>query len=173
MLVSLGMHGTIGIESAEVFDVIILDLPDPSNFAVSKLYSREFYASLVQRLAGHGAIVTQAGSPLFAREAFWSIAETFSVTGNPLVPGEGLEILPYHAHVPSFGNWGFVIAHAGPLRTKSAPFPPDLKFINASHWDAMKRFPNDTAAVPVDANSVITHALVTYYRDGWERWFGQ
>ena len=155
------------------FDVVILDLPDPSTFAVSKLYSREFYTELAQNLSAYGVIVTQAGSPFFAREAFWSIVETLSVAGNPVAPGQGLDALPYHVHVPSFGDWGFVLAHPQALRAKPAAYPQGLAFLTPKLWPGMQQFPVDTGPVDVDPNSIITHALVSYYRDGWEKWFGQ
>ena len=67
----------------ETYDVILLDLPDPRDFAVSKLYSREFYPAIAARLSPRGVLVTQAGSPVFAREAFWSVVETLGTTRNP------------------------------------------------------------------------------------------
>lgn len=156
-----------------IYDVIILDLPDPANFAVSKLYSREFYTSLVERLAAHGTLVTQSGSPVFARQAYWSIAATLEAVRNPLSPGETLSILPYHTYVPSFGDWGFVLAHMQPLRATPAALPEGLRFLNAELWPALQRFPEDTARVEAEPNSVITHALVSYYEEGWARWFGR
>ena len=39
-------------ETREVFDVIIVDFPDPTNFSIGKLYTSSFYALLDQRLAG-------------------------------------------------------------------------------------------------------------------------
>lgn len=53
-------------DSTEVFDVIIINLPDPKNLSLSKLYSRQFYGALVERLSVQGVMVTQSGSPLFA-----------------------------------------------------------------------------------------------------------
>ena len=156
-----------------LYDVIVLDLPDPSTLAVSKLYSQEFYGTLVQRLSAHGVIVTQAGSPLFARQAFWCIVETLAETNNPYVLGEDLGIVPYHAHVPSFGDWGFVLAHPQPLRPDLTALPKGLAFLQADLWQGMQRFPVDTGPVPVEVNSIITHALVNYYEDGWTRWFGR
>ncbi len=155
-----------------VFDVIILDLPDPANFAVSKLYSHEFYTALTQHLAAHGVLITQSGSPLFARHAFWSIAETLAVTPNPLIPGEALETIAYHTYVPSFGDWGFVLAHMQPLPKTPAAFPEGLRYLNPATWAAMQSWPEDIGPVDVEPNSVLTHTLVGYYEDGWSRWFG-
>ena len=44
----------------EYFDVIIIDLPDPNNSALARLYSKEFYKVVKQKLARDGVVVTQA-----------------------------------------------------------------------------------------------------------------
>ncbi|MEL7348586.1 MAG: polyamine aminopropyltransferase [Pseudomonadota bacterium] len=158
-------------EEGEPFDVAILDLPDPADFTVSKLYAREFYALLIARMAGHGVVVTQAGSPLFARRAFWSIERTLAGTATPGTPGTRLRTLPYHAHVPSFGAWGFVIAAPGALRDIPLPPPEGLKFYAPALWPGMGVFPADMGSVEVEENSIVTHPLVAYYEAGWARWF--
>ena len=158
-------------ESDGLFDVVILDLPDPASFAVSKLYAREFYALLARRLARHGVLVTQAGSPLFARRAFWSIERTLAGAPNPYAPGETLSTVPYHAYVPSFGDWGFVLVSLGARRAEPLPPPPGLRFYTPALWPAMQVFPADTGPLEVEENSVITHPLVAYYEAGWARWF--
>ncbi len=158
-------------QDARVFDVAILDLPDPSGFSVSKLYSVEFYSRLMDRLAGHGVLITQAGSPLFARDAFWSIEATLRAARNPAQPGEALRTLPYRAYVPSFGEWGFVMAAPGGLRPDAAPLPDDLEFFDPKLWPGMTTFPIDTGPVDVEPNSIRSHPLVRYYKDGWAEWF--
>lgn len=157
--------------STDQFDVIIIDLPDPKNLALSKLYSREFYAILVERLAGDGVLVTQAGSPLYARQAFWSVAETLSETRNPLHPGDGLWTLPFHVNVPSFGEWGFVMAGFAPLAPRQPRWPEGLRFMSDAAWQAARLFQPDLDRLPVDANSIQSHALLGYYLDGWDKWF--
>ncbi|MEM9781242.1 MAG: polyamine aminopropyltransferase [Pseudomonadota bacterium] len=154
-----------------LFDIAILDLPDPSTFAVSKLYSREFYNRLAGRMAANGMIVTQAGSPLFARRAFWSVERTLGAVENPYRPGATLPTLPYHAYVPSFGDWGFVLAPLGALRGAPAAPPDPLGFWHPDLWSALQRFPADTGPVAVETNSILSHALVDYYEAGWARWF--
>lgn len=152
-----------------IYDLIVLDLPDPRDFAVSKLYSREFYAPLVNRISPRGAIVSQAGSPLFARRAFWSVVETFESTGNPIAPDGALSVVPYHAYVPSFGDWGFVMASTRPL-PDPGPLPPGLKFFAPEVWPVMTVFDGDTGRVAAEPNSIITHPLVRYYENGWAVW---
>ncbi|WP_346346583.1 polyamine aminopropyltransferase [Thetidibacter halocola] len=158
-------------DSPQAFDIILLDLPDPKNLALSKLYSREFYAVLVERLAADGLLVTQAGSPLYARQAFWSVVATLGDTRNPVAPGQGLSVVPYHAHVPSFGEWGFALASLAPLADRAPRWPEGLQFMSGATWTAARHFPADIARVAVETNRIQSHALLGYYLDGWDRWF--
>ncbi|OWU86105.1 spermidine synthase [Oceanicola sp. 22II-s10i] len=158
-------------ESGESYDVIIVDLPDPKNIALSKLYSLEFYAVLIDRLSAQGILVTQAGSPLFARQAFWSVATTLGATRNPQRPGEGLWTLPYHVYVPSFGDWGFVIAAPMQPRGTSPVLPDGLRYLTPETWAAAQVFGTDTGPIAAEVNSIRDHALVGYYNQGWDAWF--
>ena len=58
--------------------------------------------ALGHHLSERGAFVVQSTSPMFARKSFWCIEET--------IKQAGYRTFPYHAYVPSFGEWGFVLA---------------------------------------------------------------
>ncbi|MGN6890620.1 polyamine aminopropyltransferase, partial [Neisseria sp. P0014.S004] len=62
--------------SSEKFDVIIIDLPDPSNFSLGKLYSVPMYRLVARHLEPQGKIVVQSTSPYFAPNAYWSVVAT-------------------------------------------------------------------------------------------------
>lgn len=160
-------------EAEGTFDVIIADLPDPKSIALSKLYSIEFYAMLAERLSSHGLLVTQAGSPTFATEAFWITEATLAATRNPIAPGETLETVAYQTYLPSFGNWGFVMAGQSLPATDRAPELPDgLRYLTAEVWQAAQAFGVDQVQpedVPV--NTIQGHPLVAAYQRGWEFWF--
>ncbi len=83
------------------FDVIIVDLPDPSHPDLNKLYSDFFYARLKELLSGDGAIVVQSTSPYHAKKAFVSIGKTMQAAGYLTEQ--------YHTNVPTFGEWGWTI----------------------------------------------------------------
>ena len=59
-------------EQGDLFDVIIIDLPDPSNVDIARLYTTEFYKKIARRLSVDGIMITQASSPWVERKAFWS-----------------------------------------------------------------------------------------------------
>jgi spermidine synthase len=147
-------------EAQDTFDVIVVDFPDPTNFAIGKLYTSAFYALLDQRLAASGYAVVQTTSPLVARQSFWTVART--------IESVGLTATPYHAHVPSFGEWGYVIASHRPYRQGDA-LPAGLRFLSVPTQALMFDFPLDMARVPAEVNRLSNQVLVTTYEQEWGR----
>lgn len=87
---------------ADPADVLIVDLPDPNSIELAKLYSREFYRKARRAMARDGVMVVQATSPYHARETFLCIRRTLA--------SAGFGTLPIHDNVPSFGDWGWILA---------------------------------------------------------------
>jgi spermidine synthase len=108
---------------SRLFDVILIDLPDPTSEALAKLYSREFYRLVERRMARDGVMAMQATSPYFFHQSFWTIHAT--------IKSAGLAPIPYHAKVPSFGNWGFVVAAKHPLNVSRLAVNVPTRFLNA------------------------------------------
>jgi spermidine synthase len=142
----------------ETFDVIVVDFPDPTNFSIGKLYTNSFYALLDKRLAASGYAVIQTTSPLVARQSFWTVVNT--------IESVGLRAAPYHAHVPSFGEWGFVIASRRPYRQPTG-LPEDLRFLNLQSLPLLFDFPQDMGRVPTEVNRLSNQVLVTTYEMEW------
>ena len=140
------------------FDVIVVDFPDPTNFAIGKLYTHSFYALLQQRLAASGYAVIQTTSPLIARHSFWTVVTT--------VESVGWSAMPYHAHVPSFGEWGFVIASYRPWRAPTE-LPPGLRFIERNSLALLFDFPPDMARVDAPVQRLSNQVLVHSYEREW------
>ena len=145
-------------DTEEVFDVIVVDFPDPTNFAIGKLYTNSFYALLDQRLSASGYAVIQTTSPLVARKSYWTVAQTMESTG--------LTVTPYHAHVPSFGEWGFIIASHRPWRQPDT-LPSGLRFLSLDTLPLLFDFPLDMARVPAQVNRLSNQILVTTYEQEW------
>jgi spermidine synthase len=147
------------LESTDaIFDVIVVDFPDPTNFSIGKLYTNTFYAMLEQRLAASGYAVVQTTSPLVARQSYWTVVQTMESVG--------LRATPYHAHVPSFGEWGFVLASRRPFRLPTA-LPPDLRFLNLQTLPLLFDFPQDMARLPAAVNRLSNQVLVHTYEREW------
>ncbi len=160
----------------EMYDVIIIDLPDPDNLSLSRLYSKTFYRLLAGKLARGGKIVTQATSPLYAHKAFWCIYNTFAAIENPLFKSDTasgtiyLQPEAYHCYVPSFGSWGFVMASNAPFDWQNIEITVPARFVNNDFIKVMNRFPPDIARVETDVNTIDTHVVKSYYEEGWEKW---
>jgi spermidine synthase len=144
----------------EMFDVIVIDFPDPTNFALGKLYTTSFYALVDRHLAAGGFAVVQTTSPLVARRSFWTVAATLEAVG--------LTVTPYHAHVPSFGEWGFLIAGRRPFRAPTR-LPPGLRFLTPEGMAALLDFPPDMARVAAEPNRLSNQTLVHTFEQEWGR----
>lgn len=147
-------------QSRDLFDLAVIDFPDPSNHSLGKLYTTAFYSLLKRRLSARGMAVVQATSPLFARQSFWCVVTTLEAAG--------FEATPYHALVPSFGEWGFIIASQEPY------VPPEryavaTRFLAPRLHPALFEFPADMARVPAEVNRLNTQALVQYFEGEWRR----
>ena len=145
----------------DVFDFVVVDFPDPSNYAVGKLYTTAFYRLLARHVSRGGYIVVQSTSPLFARKSYWSIVATLREAG--------LRTWPYHLYVPSFGEWGFVLAGTGEY-APPASVPSGLRYLTAATIPPLFDFPNDMLPVEAEPNHLNTQALVRYYEEEWERY---
>jgi spermidine synthase len=145
-------------EAKETFDFVVVDFPDPSNFSLGKLYSTAFYRRLRSVIAPGGAVVVQCTSPLVARRAFWCIDATLRDTG--------FQTRPYHVYVPSFGEWGFILASIESLPTDLS-LPEGLRFLSASTVRGLFEFPPDMDRVEVDVNRLNNQALVRYFEEDW------
>ena len=143
------------------FDVAFVDFPDPSTFSLGKLYSVPFYALLKKRIASHGLVVVQATSPYFAPHAYWSIEATLREAG--------FKTYPYHTYVPSFGEWGFILAAAGGDFAAPTQYRLPMRYLNAEVTREMFAFPPDMQRIEVEANHLNSQALVRYFDEDWHR----
>ncbi len=156
------------------FDVVFIDLPDPSHESLSKLYSVEFYRLVAGHLSPGGVAVSQSTSPYYSRRAFWSIhrsmEEGFCLIDAVTCPVEG-HVLAYHVNVPNFGDWGFNLASRQPL-----PLPESLnldlpvRFLTERLIPELFVFPKDEAELEVEPNRLIAPVLLDLYLEDWAQW---
>ena len=102
-----------------IFDVVIADFPDPKSVAVARLYSLEFYQLLARHIGPGGVLVTQSTSPFFSQRAFLTILKTVRAAGIPAVA--------YHNHIPTMGEWSWVLGMKGLGRGEEGLTAEDLK----------------------------------------------
>ncbi len=158
-----------GLEGQPIpkFDVMIIDFPDPSTYAVGKLYTTRFYQLAKFALSPRGVMVVQATSPLYARLSYWCIYET--LMASSLYPSA------FHVAVPSFGEWGFFLAahhRFEPPSELSAHRTPQsqLRYINNAVLRSAFVFAEDMGPVQAEANRLDNQVLVQIYGTEWSRW---
>jgi spermidine synthase len=158
----INADAALWIESTEAsFDVAFVDFPDPSTFALGKLYSVPFYGVLKKHVAAHGLVVVQATSPYFAPHAYWSIEATLRAVD--------FKTFPYHTYVPSFGEWGFILASAEAQFTPPETYKLPMRYLNSDVTREMFSFPPDMQRIEVEPNHLNTQALVRYFDEDWHR----
>jgi spermidine synthase len=150
-------------ETKARFDVIIVDFPDPVDFSVGKLYTETFYRMLRPHLAPGGMAVIQSTSPLVAPAAFWTVAQTLEAAG--------FQTRPYHVYVPSFGEWGFILAGLADPGMTTRLLPGNRFLSDATARQALF-FPLDMARRPVPVNRLDNQALVRSFAEEWARYEG-
>ncbi|WP_258345304.1 polyamine aminopropyltransferase [Saccharopolyspora gregorii] len=151
-------------EDRQRFDAVIVDMPDPDSTATAKLYSAEFYGLVRSSMAEHARVAVQAGSPYFAPKAFWAIEATMREAG--------LGTTPYQVSVPSFGEWGFHLATAGPAPELRLPADvPPLRSLDERTLAAATAFPPDRARITGLTPSTLLHPTILHYvQDEWRNY---
>jgi spermidine synthase len=143
------------------FDAVIVDFPDPNNFALGKLYTTRFYHLLRDHLSPEAAVAVQCTSPLFARRSYWCIIRTMEAAG--------FVVEPYQTTVPSFGVWGFALARLHPFPQPTRIALP-MRFLDPPTLASMFVISPDMAPVPVEINRLDNQMLVRYYEQEWKKW---
>lgn len=157
-------------KTAQMYDVIIIDLPDPKTIELGRLYSYEFYRRCYQHLKKFGVIVTQAGSPYYAPKAFYSI--------NKSLQKAGFATVPMHNQVLSLGEWGFVLGAKNINAENLKKELLQLKFekletqwINTEAMQLITSFGKDffkADTTNIEVNEIHNPVLYKYYLKG--RW---
>lgn len=149
-------------ENRERFDAAIVDFPDPNNYSLGKLYTTRFYRMLRNALEPGAPVSVQSTSPLMARASFWCVVRTMEAAG--------FHVRPYHANVPSFGEWGYALAMDRAFPVPSKVWVSGLKYLDDRTLQKLFDLPPDMGPVDVEVNSLNNQALVTYYEAEWRRW---
>lgn len=153
------------------FDLILIDLPDPNNHSLGKLYTDTFYYFVLRALKPDGIVALQATSPVFSPDVFYGIRRTL-IEGFRLAKRTGA-VLPYHTYIPSFGDWGFLLAGNHP--TPPERFPPlavPTAFLNNALVRSLFIFPSDfRPSEERFVNRLNEQRLVHVYEQSWKGWY--
>ena len=143
------------------FDAVIVDLPDPDTPVLGPLYSTEFYTLISRALAPGGLLVVQTGSPYSTPTVFWRAVST--------IASAGYAVTPYHVYVPTFGDWGFVLARRGDIAPtpKVPPNAPPPRFLNQRLLDAATVFSADNGPRTLEPSTLEHPRIVDDLREGY------
>lgn len=153
-------------DSKTTYDAIFIDLPDPNNVDLNKLYTKEFYYICKSKLADNGILITQSGSPYYATKAFYCIEKTLRAAG--------FKTLPMHNQVLTLGEWGWIIGTKQEI-TKQELAEVDvsnlsLKWLTNNSINQITSFGKplaDTTGIKI--NTIFSPKLYTYYKQGnWD-----
>jgi spermidine synthase len=144
------------------FDAVLVDFPDPNNFSLGKLYTSRFYKTLKRALSPGAPIVVQSTSPLMARASFWCVVRTLE--------DAGFFTRPFHTPVPSFGEWGYVLAMDQPFEVPRRLAVTGLRYLSDEVMPTLFALPPDLGPLPVEVNRLNNQVLVQYYESEWRRW---
>jgi spermidine synthase len=143
------------------YDIIVIDLPDPYNLAINKMYTLQFYKRLNALLNEDGVIVSQSTSPFHAPKVFATIGKTMRAAGYYATP--------YRQNIPSFGEWGWWLASKSPkqfegLNVDTEYFTNELA--KASFIFGKNELLNDET---LEVNSLMRPVLVRLYsKESWK-----
>ncbi|MBE9463581.1 polyamine aminopropyltransferase [Dyadobacter sp. UP-52] len=153
-------------ENKKKFDCVIIDFPDPSGFSVGKLYTTAFYRLLKTAMTTNAVAVIQSTSPYVAPKSFWCVSETLKASG--------FNAVAYHNYVPSFGEWGYVMAMNSVSYQIPDTFNIEKRYISQAVMQQMLQFPEDMKAhEPLEINKLNNQALVTYFEQEWGKYLEQ
>ena len=147
-------------ENTKKFDFIIIDFPDPSSYSLGKLYSKSFFRHLKPALKPGGLFSIQSTSPYFARESYWCVGKT--------IEDSGFKIWPYHAYVPSFGEWGYFIGSFSKYLMPTV-FPENLRFIDRNSLASLFNFSPDMERIDAPVHRLNNQILVRLFEKEWSR----
>ena len=141
------------------FDRVIIDMPDPHNEAINKLYSTQFYELVRRAMPESGYMVTQSSSPFYTRTAYWIIAETLGVPFK--------SVASYQFSLPSFGVWGFHMASSKTIHIGEIIIEVPTRAITELSLKAAMVFSKDLQrpSEPVAPNSAMKPNLYIVYSE--------
>jgi len=144
-----------------MYDRVIIDMPDPHNEAINKLYSREFYTMIQRRMSPNGVLITQSSSPFFTRNVYWAIESTLSDVFE--------RTLSYQTALPSFGIWGFHMARNASDFPSEFDFDIETKTLTKESMQAAMVFGKDVAKLEAPVNSIMEPKLYQLYIEDLKR----
>ncbi|MEV7972427.1 polyamine aminopropyltransferase [Cellulomonas sp. NPDC089187] len=152
--------------SSVEFDVVLVDLVDPADERLAKLYSQEFAGMVAAHLRPGGVAITQATSTYFTPRAFWQVVDTVQAATPERT------VVPLSVNVPSFGEWGFVLSLPAGETTPMArtPLPTGLRFHDGDSLRATTALSGDNPEQHPGPSTLMSPTIQRTYREDMAQW---
>ncbi len=146
-------------QSAEPFDLIVCDLPDPTNPVLTRLYNQEFYRGLREQLAGPHALL--AAQIVYAPPLFDGVLSTL----RSVFPA----VREYAVSMYSFVRAGFALCGLHPLQRRRE-VPAGTRYLTPVAMDSLFYFAPDeprveTEEIGTDENGRVEGWYQAYLRE--------
>ena len=159
--------GRIFLEnSSEKWDVIIIDLPEPTSSypELARLFSVEFYSIVKEHLEPGGVITVACSVSSEMPSYYWAVQAT--------IKAAGFYILPYHFDfIVEWGqDWGFCLAATKPIQKSDVQIKVSTRYLDQERLKDMLRIPYyllsdwDSKKIQTDHNNL----LVDVVEEAWE-----
>ena len=150
------MHST-----ADRYDIIIADLPDPNNQSLARLYSKQFFFYVKRCLSEDGVFITQSGDINTSNSVFSCIYNTMDDVFDS-------ELLTYHVYIPSFGDWGFIV-HSKDKTPDANNLVKGLKYMDSTTLINNFSLPKDVQIENTKINTLDNPVILNYFLEDYER----
>lgn len=144
--------------SAEPFDLIICDLPDPTTPILTRLYNQEFYAGLREQLAGPDALL--AVQVVYAPPLFDGVLSTL----RSVFP----TVREYAVWIYSFVRAGFALCGQRPLQRRRE-LPAGTRHLTPTALDSLFYFAPDEPRVRIEEVGTDQNGRVASWYDAYLR----
>jgi len=143
------------------FDIVIIDLPDPSSIELNKLYTKEFFIKLNKVMTKEAIGIIQSTSPFHAKNSFLIIGNTLKT----IFPNT----LPIHYNIPSFGEWGWWIFSKKADIYKDIDLKINTTFLTKDIFKASKIFGKNDLNGSKEINTLMNPKLFfNYINSSWK-----
>ena len=77
---------------------------------------------------------------------------------------------PYHAYVPSFGDWGFMLASNNPIKEQEINVSVPTKFLDDNSIKSLFHIEKDVKRDGIKSSTLNHPEILNYYLNGWRYW---
>lgn len=142
--------------SSETWDVIIVDIPEPTSKcpSLSRLFTLQFYNQLRDHLNPGGAISVACSTSSWMPEYMWSIETTLKEAGFFTVPFHNFSLKDGE-------DWGYILATTLPVEAEDIQLKITSDFLTEEKLHDVLHLPyylvnwNDEGKVQTDENKVL------------------